>query len=173
MKQHTLKTMQALRTDMLNSLPLGSHRGSISWEPSHRTLQCAMTALVFAVREDFKRVIPWGPDWRELQSRSNVFAHPLNNCEWLLATQSLKSNGDVSNVGIGGRDGVWIAIYSNETGFKAVTYVTVTVYKLVSELVLLQHLKDVKGMRRAIDKLPMRIGDFLSKHTELIKITLN
>ena len=170
MKQPTLKTMQALRTEMLNSLPLGTWRHSISWEPSHRTLQCAMAALVFAVREDFKPIKPWVPEWLALQAVPNVFAHPLNdNVGWLLTTQSLKSNGEVSNVG--GRDGMWIAIYSNASGFKAVTYVTVTVYKLVSELVLLHHLKDFKGMRRVIDKLPVRVGDFISKHTELIKIT--
>ena len=170
MKQPTLKTMQALRTEMLNSLPLGTWSNSISWEPSHRTLQCAMTALVFAVREDFKSILPCGPDWTTLQAGSSVFAHPLNDNkagEWLLATQSLKSNGEISNVG--GRDGMWIAIYSKENGFKAVTYVTITVYKLVSELVLLHHIKDIRGMRRVIDKLPVRVGDFISKHTNLIK----
>lgn len=167
----TLKTMQALRTDMLNSLPFGEYLTGFSWESDSRTVQSGMTNLAFAVREDFRSILPSWYDWGRLHN--NVFAHPLNDGEWLLATQSLKSNGDVSNVGIGGRDGMWIAIYSNESGFKAVTYVTVTVYKLVSELVLLHHLKDVKGMRRVIDKLPMRIGDFISKHTELIKITLN
>ena len=172
MKQPTLKTMQALRTEMLNSLPLGTWNNHVSWEPSRRTLQCAMAALVFAVREDFKSILPCEHDWEELHSKSGVFAHPLNKSgegEWLLATQSLKSNGEVSNTG--GRDGMWIAIYSKETRFKSVTYVTVTVYKLVSELALLHHLKDVKGMRRVIDKLPMRVGDFISKHTGLIKIT--
>ena len=169
MKHPTLKTMQALRTDMLNSLPFGEYLTGFTWESDSRTMQSGMTNLAFAVREDFRSILPSWYDWGRLHN--NVFAHPLNNCEWLLATPSLKSNGKVSNVGIGGRDGMWIAIYSNENGFKAVTYVTVAVYKLVSELVLLHHLKDVKGMRRVIDKLPMRVGDFISKHTELIKIT--
>ena len=170
MKQPTLKTMQALRTEMLNSLPCGEYLTGFSWESDSRTVQSGMTNLAFAVREDFKSILPSWYDWGRLHS--NVFAHPLNDNkagEWLLATQSLKSNGEVANVG--GRDGMWIAIYSNENGFKAVTYVTITVYKLVSELVLLHHLKDVKGMRRVIDKLPVRVGDFISKHTELIKIT--
>lgn len=173
MKQPTLKTMQALRTDMLNSLPFGAYLTVFSWESDSRTVQSGMTNLAFAVREDFRSILPSWYDWGRLHN--NVFAHPLNNSEWLLATQSLKSNGDVSNVGgiggISGRDGMWIAIYSNENGFKAVTYVTITVYKLVSELVLLHHLKDVKGMRRVIDKLPVRVGDFISKYTGLIKIT--
>ena len=167
MKQPTLKTMQALRTEMLNSLPCVEYLTGFSWESDSRTVQSGMTNLAFAVREDFKSILPSWYDWKRLHS--NVFAHPLNDNEWLLATQSLKSNGEISNVG--GRDGMWIAIYSNESGFKAVTYVTITVYKLVSELVLLHHLKDVKGMRRVIDKLPVRVGDFISKHTELIKIT--
>lgn len=169
MKQHTLKTMQALRTDMLNSLPFGEYLTGFSWESDSRTVQSGMTNLAFAVREDFRSILPSWYDWGRLHN--NVFAQPLNNCEWLLATPSLKSNEDVSNVGIGGRDGMWIAIYSNENGFKGVTYVTVTVYKLVSELALLYHLKDVKGMQRVIDKLPMRVGGFISKHTGLIKIT--
>ena len=173
MKQQTLKTMQALRTEMLNSLPLGAKSRLPTWHPDYRTLHSVMASLMYAVELDFKDTMFDSLQWRELHYTAGVFVHPLNKCEWLLATQSLKSNGEVSNVGIGGRDGMWIAIYSNESGFKAVTYVTVTVYKLVSELVLLHHLKDVKGMRRVIDKLPMRVGDFISKHTELIKITLN
>ena len=177
MKQHTLKTMQALRTDMLNSLPLGMKNSLPTWHPDYRTLHSVMASLMYAVELDFKDTRFDSVQWRELHYKSGVFAHPINgksDCDWLLATQSLKSNGKVSSVGIGGRDGrdgMWIAIYSNESGFQAVTYVTVTVYKLVSELALLHHLKDVKGMRRVIDKLPMRVGDFISKHTGLIKIT--
>ena len=186
MKQHTLKTMQAVRTEMLNSLPQGMKNSLPTWHPYYRTLHSAMVSLMYAVELDFKDTMFDSLQWRELHYKSGVFAHPLNKngeigeCEWLLATQSLKSlkslksNGEVSTVGgIGGRDGMWIAIYANENGFKAITYVTVTVYKLVSELVLLHHLKDVKGMRRVIDKLPVRVGDFLSKYTELIKVTLN
>ena len=168
MKQHTLKTMQALRTDMLNSLPFGMKNSLPTWHPDYRTLHSVMASLMYAVELDFKDTMFDSLQWRELHYKSGVFAHPLNNCEWMLATPSLKSNEDVSNIGIGGRDGMWIAIYSNESGFKAVTYVTVTVYKLVSELALLHHLKGVKGMRRVIDKLPMRVGDFISKHTGLI-----
>ena len=171
MKQPTLKTMQALRTDMLNSLPLGMKNSLPTWHPDYRTLHSVMASLMYAVELHFKDTRFGSLQWRELHYKSGVFAHPLNNCEWMLATPSLKSNEDVSNIGIGGRDGMWIAIYSNESGFEAVTYVTVTVYKLVSELALLYHLKDVKGMRRVIDKLPMRVGDFISKHTGLIKIT--
>ena len=171
MKQPTLKTMQALRTDMLNSLPKGMKNNLPTWHPDYRTLHSVMASLMYAVELDFKDTMFDSLQWRELHYKSGVFAHPLNNCEWMLATPSLKSNEDVSNIGIGGRDGMWIAIYSNESGFKAVTYVTITVYKLVSELALLYHLKDVKGMRRVIDKLPMRVGDFISKHTGLIKIT--
>ena len=177
MKHHTsktLKTMQALRTDMLNSLPLGMKNSLPTWHPDYRTLDSAMASLMYAVELDFRDTMFDSVHWRGLHYTAGVFANPISDkseCDWLLATQSLKSNEDVSNIGIGGRDGMWIAIYSNESEFKAVTYVTVTVYKLVSELVLLYHLKDVKGMRRVIDKLPMRIGDFVSKHTELIKIT--
>ena len=174
MKQPTLKTMQALRTDMLNSLPFGMKNSLPTWHPDYRTLHSAMVSLMYAVELDFKDTMFDSLQWRELHYKSGVFAHPINgksDCALLLATQSLKSNGKVSSVGIGGRDGMWIAIYSNESGFQAVTYVTVTVYKLVSELALLYHLQDVKGMRRVIDKLPMRVGDFISKHTGLIKIT--
>ena len=169
----TLKTMQALRTDMLNSLPMGMKNSLPTWHPDYRTLHSVMASLLYAVELDFKDTLFYSVQWRELHYKSGVFAHPINGkseCEWLLATPSLKSNGKVSNVGIGGRDGMWIAIYSNENGFEAVTYVTATVYKLVSELVLLHHLKDVKGMQRVIDKLPIRVGDFISKHTGLIKI---
>ena len=168
MKQPTLKTMQALRTEMLNSLPFGMKNSLPTWHPDYRTLHSVMASLMYAVELDFKDTMFDSLQWRELHYKAGVFAHPLNNCEWMLATPSLKSNEDVSNIGIGGRDGMWIASYSNENGFKAVTYVTINVYKLVSELVLLHHLKDVKGMQRVIDKLPMRVGDFISKHTGLI-----